>query len=223
MPDKSLNVLENTVNSIIGQNLDYLQEYTQIRPDGFIKTLFTFSMIRLKASFEASMLLMRKGYYIELSSVFRMIFEQLSWECYLFTVNEIQIKKDPTKLRSPQETISFLKTTLNRDIYGQVYGILSTEAHLSVKRIMRYLDIHAGECKADIIFQTEEVDDDDISMLLLLVGTYVEVTSLGIKCFGFSTKTQEDDFTQRYDDWYKGVIRQLSKLILSNDPLIADQ
>lgn len=223
MPRNSLKELENTVNSIIGQNLDYLQEYAQIRPDGFIKTLFTFSMIRLKASFEAAMLLMRKGYYIELSSIFRMILEQLSWECYLFTVNEIHIKKDPTKLKSPQQTVSFLKTTLNKDIYGQVYGILSTEAHLSVTRIKRYLDIHADECKADIIFQAEEVDDDDISMLLLLVGTYVEVTSIGIKRFGFSNKTLEADFIKRYDDWYKEVIRQLSKLILSNDPLIADQ
>lgn len=223
MANTSMVELENTVDGIINQNLEFLQEYTQIRPDGFIKTLFSFSMIRLKASFEAAMLLMRKGYYIELSSIFRLIFEQLSWECYLFTVDEIQIKKDPSKLRSPQETVSFLKTALKRNVYGQVYGILSTEAHLSVKKIMRYLDIHADECKADIIFQAEEVDDDDISMLLLLVGTYVEVTSIGIKCFGFSNKTLEADFIKRYDDWYKEGIRQLSKLILSNDPLIADQ
>ena len=223
MPNNGLEALENTVNSVIGQNLAYLQEYAQIRPDGFVKTLFSFSMIRLKASFEAAMLLIRNGYYIELSSVFRMIYEQLSWECYLFTVNESQMRKEPSKLRSPQETVTFLKTTLNRNVYGKIYGILSTEAHLSVKKIMRYLDIHANECKAEIIFQAEEIDDDDISMLLLLVATYVEVTSLGIKCFGFSDKTLEDDFTKRYDSWYKGVIRQLSELILSNDLLLADQ
>ena len=81
MPNNGLEALENTVNSVIGQNLAYLQEYAQIRPDGFVKTLFSFSMIRLKASFEAAMLLIRNGYYIELSSVFRMIYEQLSWEC----------------------------------------------------------------------------------------------------------------------------------------------
>lgn len=222
MDNNCIEELESTVDGIINQNLDFLEEYVQIGPDGFIKTLFSFSMIRLKASFEAAMLLMKKGYYIELSSIFRLIFEQLSWECYLFTVDEIQIK-DPTKLRSPQETVSFLKTALNSDVYGQVYGILSTEAHLSVKKIMRYLDIRADECKADIIFRTEEVDSDDISLLLLLVGTYVEVTSIGIKCFGFLKKTLETDFAKRYDDWYKGVIRQLSELVLSNGPLIADQ
>ena len=223
MDNNCIDELESTVDGIISQNLDFLQEYAQIRSEGFKKVLFTFSMVRLKASFEAAMLLMRNGFYIELSSVFRLIFEQLSWECYLFSENEIQAQSDLPKLKSPQETVSYLKTALKMNSLGQVYGILSTEAHLSVKKIMRYLDIHADECKADIIFQAEEVDDDDISMLLLLVGTYVEVTSIGIKRFGFSNKTHEADFSKRYDDWNKEVIRQLSKLMLSNDPLIADQ
>lgn len=220
MQNNSIEAIENTVNSIIGQNLDFLQEYAQIRSEGFQKALFTFSMIRLKASFEAAMLLMRNGYFIELLSVFRLIFEQLSWECYLFSENEIQTQSDLTKLKSPQETVSYLKTVLNMNSLGQVYGLLSTEAHLSVKKIMRYLDMGAGNGRVDIIFQSEETDRDDISMLLLLTGTYAEVTRKGISHFGFVNKAQEDDFTKRYDVWYKEVVTQLSKLIISNDPLV---
>lgn len=223
MQNYSVEYVENTVNDIVGQNLDFLQEYANIRPDGFNKALFSLSMIRLKASFEVAMLLMRNGYYIELSSVFRLIFEQLSWECYLFSVNEIQTGSNLTKLKSPQETVSYLKTALQMNIYGQVYGLLSKGTHLPVKEIMRYIDRHAGDNKVDIILQSEEVDSDDISMLLLLIGTYVEVTYLGINHFGLNNKAQEDDFKKRYADWYKGVVIRLSELMLSNDPLIADQ
>lgn len=222
MQSNSIESLENTVNSIIYRNLDFLREYTKIRSEGFKKALFTFSMIRLKASFEAAMLLMRNGYFIELSSVFRLIFEQLSWECYLFSENEIQTQSDLTKLKSPQETVSYLKTALNMNSLGQVYGLLSTEAHLSVKKIMRYLDMSASNGRVDIIFQSEDIDRDDISLLLLLVGAYVEVTSKGIKHFGFVNKSYEDDFRKRYDEWHKGVVIQLSELMFSNDPLIVD-
>ena len=223
MQSNSIESLENTVNSIIGRNLDFLREYAEIRSECFKETLFTFSMIRLKASFEAAILLMRNGYFIELSSVSRLIFEQLSWGCYLFSENEIQTQSDLNKLKSPQATVSYLKTALNMNSLGQVYGLLSTETHLSVNSIIRYLDLRAGNGRVDILFQSEEMDRGDVSLLLLLVGAYVEVTSKGIKHFGINNKTSEDDFRKRYDEWHKGVVIQLSELMFSNDPLIANQ
>lgn len=223
MGNNCIEELENTADGIISQNLDFLREYAQIRSEGFKKALFTFSMIRLKASFEASMLLMKNGYFIELSSVFRLILEQLSWGCYLFSTDESQASLDFSKIKSPQQTISCLKTTLNSNTYGQLYGLLSEGAHLPLKEITRYIDKHADDYKVDIIFQAEKADSDDISILLLLIGTYVEVTCKGINHFGFENKAQENDFNKRYNDWYKEVALHLSELMLSDAPLIEDQ
>ena len=221
MQTNRLEELENTINSIIAQNLEFLREYSKIRPGGIKKALFTFSMTRLKASFEAAMLLMRNGYFMELSSIFRLIFEQLSWGCYLFTTDEIQTtEEDLTKLKSPQQTIGYLKTAMQQDSLGPVYGLLSSGAHLTVSEITRYLDKNTDDCKIDIIFQTEEADKDDISILYLLAGIYLDVTYTGIKHFGFSDKTCEDDFLKQYRKWHKGSILQLTDLMQTNEPLL---
>ena len=218
--NKRIEIIEKNVKSIINQNLEFVQEYAKNKPDGFEKTLFLISVIRLKASFEAAILLMNNGYFVELSSIFRLIVEQLSWGCYLCSTDEIQTKSDINKLKSPQQTISYLKSALQSNAYGQLYGMLSAETHLPVKEIMRYLNMGVGEGGIEIILQSGIADKDEISLLLLLTGIYTDVVRRGIKRFGFADKIQEDEFTKRYDDWHKGVVLQLSDLMLSNEPQI---
>ena len=220
MQNYDMQEVESMVDMIAGRNVDFLNEYQKCNSGGNNTTLFIISMTRLKASFDAAMLLMENGFFVEVSCVFRMILEQLSWGCYLFSIPElqsIQSIKYEKLVKQPQKTDGYLQTAMGEKRLGKLYGDLSAQAHLIPIEMMRYLEIDETSGKVDIVFRSKNQSEGEITTLLLLSLLYTEVTWKGINHFWFAAETPHDDFKNRYTDWYTEVLGQLVNLTTSQD------
>lgn len=125
--------IDGIVN-IIDELVNILKEGMHDQSSPYVFVYFN-AMGRLKASFESSVILLRGGYYIESSLVFRLIFEQIAWAYSI-------IGKEMEKIEGMKVTkqIKLLNDLLPNA--AQMYGQYSEEAHLDPKKIPSYLVIN---------------------------------------------------------------------------------
>lgn len=97
--------------------------------------LFLGCLSRLIASFESAVIMLKFGYYIEVSSIYRVIYEQLSWACFLLQAKD----EDEVKRQKVTDCIKYLKE-LN-PAYGKLYGLYSNEVHLNLSEIVNYYHV----------------------------------------------------------------------------------
>lgn len=156
--------------------------------------LFTLSMGRLHTSFKAAASFLNSGFFVEVVPVFRLILEQLAWGSYLLEeTDETKILKNKV-----QSDIKYLKTVLNNEKFGQLYGYLSREAHLEPSAIQKYLDINIEEKSIEIIDRSGEKSKEDTTSLALLLEAFDKVVWEGMNRFGFQKVDK-----QYFEDWHK--------------------
>lgn len=124
------------VDSVVGiiiQLIDVLKEVIQSSNEVYSLVYFN-AMGRLRASFECSIILLRNGYYIESSPVFRLIFEQIAWAYSI-------IGKDRSEIENSKVTkqINILNELIPNS--SAMYGPYSQEAHLEPRKIGTYISI----------------------------------------------------------------------------------
>lgn len=154
------------------------------------ESLFFMAMIRLKESFKSCIILIRNGFYVEVITVLRLIYEQLCWAIFVIDEkSEEVIKKNKTSANT-----KFLKEKINEE-YGKLYGILSEEAHLAPNTIFKYLSNKDDEIY--ILGRSSIKCKEEVISLLQLYKIYIEVFSYSVnKHFNLCTddKSYYNDF-----------------------------
>ncbi|MEC2709474.1 hypothetical protein P9Z39_28020 [Bacillus thuringiensis] len=154
------------------------------------ETLFFSSLIRLKQSFNSAVSLIRYGYFVEVITVYRLIYEQLCWACFVIgEKSEENIIKNKTSSNT-----KYLKEKINEK-YGKLYDDLSKEAHLAPKTIAKYLFLEDKELK--ILERSSKKSKEGLYYLILLFKIYIEIFQYSInKHFALkdSDKTYYNDF-----------------------------
>ncbi|MEC1720152.1 hypothetical protein [Schinkia azotoformans] len=170
--------------------LDTIVKSTAICIDYFCKTIkvvelnhgqnfFLLAMSRLKSSFESAVLLLRFGYYIEVSTVFRMIYEQLCWACFV-----IEQSNEKTIInQSVTKTVKYLKKV--NEEYGKLYNLYSQEAHIDPKVVGSYLKEIDG--KTHVRMRSGEECNNKTLDLILLAKIYIDVLEYAVDKY-FSLK-----------------------------------
>ncbi|GLC31172.1 hypothetical protein [Clostridium omnivorum] len=134
---------------------------------------FLVAMIRLKATFQSSVILLRNGYYMEVSTVFRLIYEQLCWSCYAVEQTHINNIKD----KSVTKTIKYIKKINDR--YPELYSIFSREAHIDPKIIKDYLREESSGVK--VLNRSGKECREKTIYLILLIKIYVEIIQYSLE------------------------------------------
>jgi len=124
------------VDSVVGviiQLVDVLKDVMQSSKEIYSLVYFN-AMGRLRASFESSIILLRNGYYIESSPIFRLIFEQIAWAYSI-------IGKDQSEIENSKVTqqINILNELIPNS--SAMYGPYSQEAHLDPRKIGTYISV----------------------------------------------------------------------------------
>ena len=144
-------------------------------------TLFILSMERLSMSFKASVLLLNSGFFVEVSPIFRLIYEQLAWGCYLVQeTDEEKIMKNKT-----QSNVRYLKDVLKNESYGKLYSVFSKETHLEPDSIHKYLYCDSENCAVGVRNRSGKECDEATIILILLLKMFGEVIWHGMNRFGF--------------------------------------
>ena len=146
----------------------------------FGETMYFFVMVRLRESFKSVLNLMEKGFYIECSTILRLIYEQLCLACYVIDETD----KEKIKSNWSNKDIKFLKEKINPD-YGKLYSLLSDEAHLSINVAAKYLNFVKLEDRITVRGRSGERVNNEIDYMLLLFQIYTEVFAYGINHFNF--------------------------------------
>jgi len=154
------------------------------------ESLFFIAMIRLKESFKSCIILIRNGFFVEVITVLRLIYEQLCWAIFVIDEkSEEMIKKNKTSANT-----KYLKEKINEE-YGKLYGFLSEEAHLAPDTIFKYLSNKDDEIY--ILGRSAIKCKEEVISLLQLYKIYIEVFSYSVnKHFNLSTddKSYYNDF-----------------------------
>lgn len=142
------------------------------------KDLFFVALGRLSTSFKAVTLLLNNGFFVEVVSILRLIIEQLAWGSFLL------VEEDEEKIRKnrTQSNVGYLKEQLGEN-YGNLYGYLSSEAHLEPKEIEKYLRKDEEEQIAVRDRSGKECEGETNTLLVLLDG-YCELLWKGMNHFG---------------------------------------
>ncbi len=119
------------------------------RRDKFASGAAGLAFLRLSSSYDACVLLLRKGYYFEACSVMRLILEQLGF-CYALISHG---EKEEANW-SPRYSINKLKNLV--EIAGRLYGELSEKAHLETTQIDKYIP-YLGKKQTASILASEEL------------------------------------------------------------------
>lgn len=139
----------------------------------FGESLFYTSLFRLKESFKSAVILLRHGFFVEVITVYRLIYEQLCWACFVIDENcEDNIMHNKTT-----KNTKYLKEKINEE-YGKLYDYLSKEAHLVPKKINKYLLVQ--DEGLNILGRSGEKCKKEIYNLILLYKIYTEVFKYSI-------------------------------------------
>lgn len=154
---------------------DLYQKLVNDKPESITQgeTLFFSSLIRLKQSFNSAVTLIRYGYFVEVITVYRLIYEQLCWAC--FVIDE-KSEKNIIKNKTSSNT-KYLKEKINKK-YGKLYDDLSKGAHLAPKTIAKYLFLEDKELK--ILERSGKKSKEGIYYLILLFKIYIEIFQYSI-------------------------------------------
>lgn len=158
--------------------------------------IFWSALIRLRASFKSAIISMQHGYFIEVVPTLRLIFEQLSWMCYILEEDD----KEKLQKKDPQNCITYLKQRFANNVYGELYGNLSSDSHLTWKSIGNYYKIEEGQVK--ILSRSGKFCKDDILTLIVLYRTYIDIIWAGMNDYEMS----EDDY-EYYNNFYQFEIK----------------
>lgn len=156
----------DSLMGIIIQLTDLLKELSQNQSEYYTIIYFN-AMGRLRASFESSIVLLRNGYYIESSPIFRLIFEQIAWAYSI-------IGKEKQEIESMKVTTQI--KVLNELIPGssKVYGPYSQEAHLDPKKIGSYLTIDEELGMVGYSYRSGIRSKDKFYDLFFLANLYIQ-------------------------------------------------
>lgn len=162
------------------------------------------SMCRLKSSFKSAVILLRHGFFIEVSTVFRLIYEQLCWAC--FTIDE----KDDDKINNNKtsKNTKYLKDKINPK-YGRLYDMLSKEAHIAPNNLSEY--IYAEKEGIGIRYRSGEKCKEYTELLILLFKIYIEVA-----LYAINTHFELDDDEKNYYSEFFHTQMQLVKVLKEN-------
>lgn len=117
------------------------------------------ALIRLETSFKAAKALIKRGYNFETLGVCRLILEQIAWAYNIHELeDEMVFKIRPTK------SVAKLKNLLPN--VGDLYGLLSNEAHISPHLTPRYIKFEEP-CPQVVLATTEEGVSSAFILLLL--------------------------------------------------------
>jgi hypothetical protein len=127
------------------------------------------TLIRLQATFHASIQLALNGLGIEAEAVIRQGFEQVAWALRVHQMPE----PDEVQSTKPNSSISSLKLIFPGA--GYIYGLLSDAAHLAPKTHGRFLELSGEHAKIMI----RDPNDSALSAfyLVLLLDAYLQVSS----------------------------------------------
>lgn len=149
--------IETTRDSIIEVIKIAIEIVTEVtkdskKPDHIVYSL---SMGRLQSTFESCLVLLRRGYFIESTPLFRLIFEQISWSYSIIGLDIEEIKKTSTTKNVKK---------LNELIEGSSrhYNTYTREAHLDVSKIGYYVREESGGVASQLrsgIKSKERYDD----------------------------------------------------------------
>lgn len=189
-------ILMNNMSDIAVYFINSLHDTltTNERNISFGETMYFFVMTRLRESFKSVLNLMEKGFYIECTTILRLIYEQLCLACYVID------ETDNEKIKSnwSNKDIKYLKEKINEN-YGRLYSLLSDEAHLSINAAAKYLNFVKLEDRITVRGRSGERIDNEIDYMLLLFQIYIEVFSYGINHFNLG-----------HDENFKDMINVLS-------------
>lgn len=189
-------ILMNNMSDIAVYFINSLHDTltTDERNISFGETMYFFVMTRLRESFKSVLNLMEKGFYIECTTILRLIYEQLCLACYVID------ETDNEKIKSnwSNKDIKYLKEKINEN-YGRLYSLLSDEAHLSINAAAKYLNFVKLEDRITVRGRSGERIDNEIDYMLLLFQIYIEVFSYGINHFNLG-----------HDENFKDMINVLS-------------
>ncbi|NIE93043.1 hypothetical protein F3J09_20020 [Bacillus sp. Ab-1751] len=154
---------------------DLFQKLVNNKPESIThgEILFFSSLTRLKQSFNSTVTLLRYGYFVEVITVFRLIYEQLCWACFVIDENS---DKNIINNKTTSNT-KYLKEKINKE-YGKFYDDLSKGAHLAPKTIAKYLSL--GDEGLKILERSGKKCKEEISYLILLFRIYIEVFQYSI-------------------------------------------
>jgi hypothetical protein len=131
--------------------------------------------VRLAASFEAAILLIRNGFYIEANTIFRLVYEQL---CYCIELFD----KSAEDLNSIKVTKSIKSIKKLNPKYKNLYGYLSSLTHLNIDDIVYNcvedlcLKIdNKNRIQINVIQKENELNKTNILLLSCLLIIFYEV------------------------------------------------
>lgn len=179
----------------------------------FGESLFYTSLFRLKESFKSAIILLRYGFFVEVIPIYRLIYEQLCWACFVIDENcEEEIMKNKTTRNT-----KFLKEKINKE-YGKLYDYLSKEAHLAPKIINKYHSLNGD--RVSILERSGKKSKIEIDNLILLFKIYTEVFKYSI-----NEHFILDDVDKRYyNDFVEAQLllcSQLTESYYNNDDSIS--
>lgn len=170
----------------------------------FGESLFYTSLFRLKESFKSAIILLRYGFFVEVIPIYRLIYEQLCWAC--FVIDE-KCEEDIMKNKTTRNT-KYLKEKINVE-YGKLYDNFSKEAHLAPKMINKYLSLNGN--RVNILERSGKKSKTEIYNLILLFKIYTEVFKYSI-----DEHFKLDDVDKRYyNDFVEAQLLMCSELFKS--------
>jgi len=146
---------------------------------------FFMVMGRLKSSFQSAVILLRNGFFIEVSTIYRLIFEQLCWALYVVDEDDFE----QIKGKSVTKTVRCMEK-VNPE-YKKLYSLYSREAHIDPKNISDYLNQSAHGI--DVMGRSGKRCNAKTVDLILLMKIYSEVMAYSVKmCLQLSDELREE-------------------------------
>lgn len=146
----------NNVSSLFSNGID--------RPENIGLMAAETSLMRSKASFDATLLLIKQNYVFEAFALSRLIFEQISWA---FCANSLSDEDQILNL-VPTKCISSLKEIIPNA--GRIYGYLNEYTHLNPKHHNMYLGVENS--RYYVQFRLPEHNEFATFFLMLITDIY---------------------------------------------------
>lgn len=142
------------------------------------------ALVRLKASFRSSTLLISKGYFFEPTAICRLILEQIAWAYSIYEIND----KEKISNLKPTKAISKLKKLVPYG--GSLYRTLNIVTHIDPE----YDHNYSLEAKDGIIFINYTIPEKIFLVLyfLLIIADIFRIVSEYIfRQYGISLRSWE--------------------------------
>ena len=178
-----------------------------IQPDNIGHRLAREALVRLKASFRSSTLLISQGYFFEPMAICKLILEQIAWSYSTFDINNEQ----KIRLLKPTKTISHLKKII--PYIGNLYGSLNIVTHMDPEYDHNYsLEIDNG-----IILINYNIPDKKylaIYFLILIADLFRIISEYTFRSYGIELKCWKREGVGEAYRIKNRPLSQLGKMVL---------